>query len=104
MHYLFTLKRSYHANTIVVIVIFFQSIIFLYSFHGQIVISPCDTASNYDILINALQVVHAGASSGINVNNLYRGSVDNESAAGEPNTLHCVLCCSEQAKAKCSWF
>lgn len=33
-------------------------------------IPVCDTASNYDILNNPLQVPHAGASSEIDVNNL----------------------------------
>ena len=49
-----------------------------------------DTASNYDILYNPLQVPHAGASSWIDVNNLYRISASKESAARELNTLLCV--------------
>ena len=50
----------------------------------------CDTASKYDILNNPLQVPHAGASSEIDVNNLYKVSAARESAVTELHTLLCV--------------
>ncbi len=43
--------------------------------------------SNYDILYNSLQVPHAGASSEIDGNNLYRVSAAKERAATELSTL-----------------
>lgn len=59
----------------------------------------CDTASNYDIVFNSLQISDSHTSAGIDVTNLLRFIVAKENAATELNTLNTLLCLSKKKQS-----